>query len=361
MNVTARLRDPTPPTRKDVGAPASPESPRRRAAALAGVVLAVAAGYLAPEVLGGGNLVYSTFVLIAIFSVMSYGVDLILSYLGEVSLGHTLFWAGGAYTAAMLATRAGWPPLATLVAAVGVALLSAFALGLLTLRTREFVFSLVTYAATVIAVTVVSNLRVLGGSDGIVAIPLLELPAIGGTYTAATHAQLWPIAFGLLVATIYFVARFRRSRLGATALMVQMNPDLARTLGVGVRTVRLAVFTVSAPITAVAGWLYAYQRSYVSPGLFDAYFLIVMLTAVILAGRRVLLGPIVGTALIVVQQQFASLGGDGNKIVLGLILGVVLLVWPDGLAGVVHAVGRRLPWRAAAAPGHERRETEGTA
>lgn len=71
-----------------------------------------------------------------------------------------------------------------------------------------------------------------------------------------------------------------------------------------VRPARLAVFTVSAPITAIAGWRYAYQRSYVSAGLVDAYFLI--LTAVILAVRRVLLGPIVGAALIVVQRQFAS-------------------------------------------------------
>lgn len=202
MNVTTRLRDRRPATSGGLSSAATAGWMTSRVILFSVTAVAVVIGYLAPQILGGGSLVYSTFVLIAIFSVMSYGVDIILSYLGEVSLGHTLFWAGGAYTAAMLATKAGWPPLATVVAAIGVALVLAVALGLLTLRTWEFVFSLATYAVAVIAVTVVSSLQVLGGSNGIVAIPPLVLPAIGGTYTAATDAQMWPIAFGLLVLTV---------------------------------------------------------------------------------------------------------------------------------------------------------------
>jgi branched-chain amino acid transport system permease protein len=305
------------------------------------IPLAIIAAFFLPQLLGGSDVVYETLVLVAIFSVMAYGADFILSYLGEVSLGHTLFWAGGAYVTALVTTEQGWGPIAALVSSIVVTTVLAFLVGLFTLRTQEFVFSLVTYGSALIALTIVSNVAWLGGSDGLVGIPVLELPAIGGTYQAGTAYDLWPIAFGLLAVVVYLVSRFRRSTLGTRALMVHSNSNLARALGVDPGSVRLMVFTISAPVSAVAGWLYAYQRAYVSPDLFDPYFLLLMLTAVILAGRRQLLGPIVGTALIIFQQQMFSLGKYGDDLILGAILAVVLLVWPQGLGGIVESARRQ--------------------
>jgi branched-chain amino acid transport system permease protein len=304
--------------------------------------LLLVVGFLLPSLLGGSDRIYTTFVLIAIFAVMAYGIDIVISYLGEVSLGHTLFWAGGAYATAVVSVKYGWPPLAALAAALLVSTAMAVVLGLATIRTREFVFSLVTYAAAVIGLTVVSNNVFLGGSDGLVGVPLLELPALGGTYTARSDADLWPVAFVVLVLAVVLLARFRRSRLGASALMSQMNPDLATTLGVDVRRVRVLVFVLSAPVAALAGWLYAYQRSYVSPDLISPYFLLFMLTAVILPGRRLLLGPLVGAAILTTQQQLFSFGGDADKIVLGGLLAAVLLLSPDGLIGLWRAVVNRV-------------------
>lgn len=307
-----------------------------------GVVATLALGFFVPTILGGTELIYTTAVLIAIFAVMSYGNDLILSDLGEVSLGQTVFWAAGAYITAVLVIDSGWGPFSSLLAALVISAAIAFALGVLTIRTREFVFSLVTYASAVIATAIVGNMDIFGGSDGLVGIPLLTVPAIGGEYQAFNNAALWPVAYGMLILTIFFVARFRRSRLGITSLMTQMNPDLATTMGVDVRRTRVLVFTLSAPVSALAGWLYAYQRSYISPDLLSAYFLLLMLTAVVLPGKRVLLGPLLGTTVLVVQQQHFSFGGDVDKIVLGGILAVVLLTSPDGLAGWWRLIVRRL-------------------
>ena len=86
--------------------------------------------------------------------------------------------------------------------------------------------------------------------------------------------------------------------------------------------------------SALAGWLYAYQRAYVGTDMFESYFLVLMLTAIVIVGRRMILGPLVGTALIIVQQNFFSIGGDGDKIVLGAVLAAILLLWPKGLVGV---------------------------
>lgn len=293
-----------------------------------------ALAYFVPTVAGGAPVAYAACTTIAILAVMAYGADLILSYLGEVSLGHTIFWATGGYAASLLAVNAGWNGWATAGAAIVLSMILAAILGAATLRTREFVFSLVTYAAAVVAMEVAFNWSFLGGSDGIVGVPPLELTILGRGVSGASNAELWPIAWGLLMLTLLFIHRFRRSRLGTSALMVQMNPDLALALGVDARAVRFLVFVASAPISALAGWLYAYQRAYVGPDMFESYFLVLMLTAIVIVGRRLLLGPLIGTALIIVQQTFFSIGGDGDKIILGAVLAAILLLWPRGLIGV---------------------------
>lgn len=297
--------------------------------------------YFVPSVAGGAPAAYTACTTIAILAVMAYGADLVLSYLGEVSLGHTVFWAAGGYSAAILAVNYGWNGWATAGGAVIVSLVFACLLGLATLRTREFVFSLVTYAAAVVAMEIAFNWSYLGGSDGVVGIPPLDLPLLGWKFGGATNDELWPIAWLLLMATLLFIHRFRRSRLGTSALMVQMNPDLATALGVDARRVRLAVFVTSAPISALAGWLYAYQRAYVGTDMFETYFLVLMLTAIVIVGRRLLLGPLIGTALIIVQQNFFSIGGDGDKIVLGAVLAAILLLWPKGLVGFLDLLASR--------------------
>lgn len=307
-----------------------------------------AAGYAAPQALGGSGAVYGAAVLIAIFAVMAYGLDLVVSDLGEVSLAHTVFFAAGSYTTALLATRAGAGSWATLAAALAVAAALAALIGLVTLRLREFVFSLVTYAVAVVAMTVAANWAFLGGSDGLRGVPTLDLSLPGLPLAARDDRALWPIAFGLLVATLYLVDRFRHSALGAAAVMTHLNPRLATMSGIDGARVRLQVFVLSAPISAAAGWLYAYQRAFVSADVLESYFLILMLTAVVLVGRRQLLGPLLATALVLVQEKFFSLGGYVDKIVLGSVLVAVLAFAPQGLVGLLRPLAA--PWRRRPAP-----------
>jgi branched-chain amino acid transport system permease protein len=304
----------------------------------------VVAGYWLPTLLGGSTLVYNTLVVIAIFAVMAYGQDILLSDLGEVSLAHTAFFAAGAYATGILAVNYAWNAWATLAASIATALLMALVLGLITLRTREFAFSLVTYAANVVCYTICYNTNALGGSDGFVGIPPLDLSLPGLPLIALSNKDLWPYAFGLLLIVLYIVSRFRRSKLGHAALMVHMNSPLATMSGLDSRKIRLQVFLASAPLTALGGWLYAYQRAYVGPDLFETYFLVLMLTAVVLVGRRLLIGPLIGTAILMVQKSYLSLGAYFDKIVLGIVLVTILCLFPGGLASLLQA-SRRTPSR----------------
>ncbi|GMG84949.1 branched-chain amino acid ABC transporter permease [Paralimibaculum aggregatum] len=306
-------------------------------------VLALAvAGFFVPAAFGGGGAVYSACVLIAIFAVMAYGLDLIVSDLGEVSLGHPVFFASGAYATALLSTEAGLSPVLTFVASLAVAMALALLVGFITLRLREFVFSLVTYAVTVVALTLAENWSALGGSDGIAGIPLFTVDAGIASFRAVTDRDLWPVAYGLLLATLWLVSAFRRSRLGNAALKVHLNPRLATMSGIDPQKTRLMVFLVSAPMTAAAGWLYAYQRAYISADLLSPYFLILMLTAVVIIGRRLLLAPLMGVALILVQEKFFSFGGDVDRIILGCALIVSLAFLPGGIAGTARALAARI-------------------
>lgn len=313
-------------------------NPSKRAIALA---LLAPLGYFAPALAGGSGAAYSAAVLIAIFAVMAYGLDMIVSDLGEVSLAHTVFFAVGAYTTALLATRAGAGSWTTLAASVVAALVFAALVGAVTLRLREFVFSLVTYAIAVVAATLAANWAFLGGSDGLRGIPLLDLSIPGVKLAARNDRELWPFAFALLVFTLYLMDRFRRSRLGSAAVMTHLNSRLAVVSGIDPQRVRLQVFLASAPITASAGWLYAYQRAYVSADILDSYFLILMLTAVVLVGRRILLGPLLATVLVLSQEKFFSLGGYADKIILGTVLIAVLAFFPRGLVGFVEPLRAR--------------------
>ena len=316
---------------------------------LGGYALLAVLAFAAPELLGGSGVVYGAAVLIAIFAVTSYGLDIIVSDLGEVSLAHTLFFGAGAYATALLSSRGGvtssW---LTLLGAIVVGLALAGVIGLVTLRLREFVFSLVTYAVAVVGMTLAANWSFLGGSDGLRGIPTLDLSLPGLTLVAGNDQALWPFAFALLAVVIYLVARFRRSALGAAAVMSHLNPRLATMSGIDPARVRLQVFLLSAPISAAGGWLYAYQRAFVSADVLENYFLILMLTAVVLVGRRQLLGPVIAVALVLTQEKFFSLGGDIDKIILGAVLVAVLAFLPAGLASLARPLARLRTARAAA-------------
>lgn len=306
------------------------------------IVVLMALGYFVPYALGGSTLVFNTVVVIAIFAVMAYGVDIILSDLGEVSLAHTVFFACGAYAVGILGVKYGLSSWYTLVGAAVVSIAVAAILGLITLKAQGFVFSLVTYAAAIVCMNIAHNVEYLGGSDGIVGVPPLDLSIGNVRLSASDNRTVWPFAYILLMLTIYFVYRFRRSRLGQAAYMVHLNERLATMTGIAARRIRFQILLLSAVVTALAGWLYSYQRAYVGPDLFETYFLILMLTATVLPGRRVLLGPLLGTAILMVQKAHFSYGGYFDKIVLGSVLIAVLALYPRGLVGLWEAGVARL-------------------
>ena len=306
------------------------------------ILAAIVLGYFIPAALGGTGPIYAALVLIIVFAISAYGMDLIVSDLGEVSLAHPIFFAVGAYTTALLSK--GYSPVLTLVASVVLSAALAAAIGAVTLRLKAFAFSLVTYAFLVVAATTVHNWALVGASDGIRGIPLLSLSLFGWSFEATGDRELWMVAYPLLLLTLLFTMKFRQSRLGYAAVASHLNAKLATVSGFDIQLVRLQVFVVAAGLTGVAGWLYAYQRAFVGPDVLDNYFLILPLTAVVIIGRRMLLGGLLGTVVLVGQERFLSLGANLDKVLLGIALVAALTTLPNGLGGTLRTLlARRQP------------------
>ena len=108
-------------------------------------------------------------------------------------------------------------------------------------------------------------------------------------------------------------------------------------VSMGIAAVGIIFVFLSGLDTGLRDWLQPLTWQPISgwyPWQVLAYFLVLMLTSVVLVGRRILIGPLVGTALLIAQQNLLSLGGDWNKIILGSVLTLVLIFWPAGLVGL---------------------------
>ena len=313
-----------------------------------GVVALVAIVFLLPRLLGGTAIVYSTLTTIAIFAVMCYGVDIVLSYLGEVSLGHTLFWAAGVRRRqSFREIRAEW--LEHGACDDGDLYLHGNVSGrghLANPRIRLF------------ACDVCRNGRILRNRiqlgrdrrlDGIVGISALKLPFGFATYSGSTQEDLWPIAFMLLLLHSWFHRSFSSLQAwyhGAhgsdePGAGHQSRHQSAQSQVGGVRDLcaNHRACGMAICLSARLCWT-GHVRNLLSGDDADRG-----------SARRPpdLLGPLIGTGILIVQQSLFSLGGDWNKIILGSVLAIVLIFWPTGLVGLF-AVSERIQYSCACRP-----------
>ena len=298
----------------------------------AGVVVGVV---LLPWGLGADRLAFETGTATMILALLSFGTFLLYSQLGELSLASPLFFATGAYVAALGTRTWDFSPLVTLPLALGVAVALAALLGVATLRARHLGFALVTYAALIVGQSIVYNTSALGGSDGIVGLPHVTIDVLGDAGRLTTPASRYFVAVALMGFGLGFCALLVRSRLGTRARMLRDAPMLARSVGVRAGPTRSWVFILAAVPPAYGGWYYALHRSYVGPDMFAVYFLLVSILAGVVFGRTWIIGPVVAAAALQLQQNYLSFGANGNAMVLGAVLVAMLLIGDVTLPGFV--------------------------
>jgi branched-chain amino acid transport system permease protein len=269
-----------------------------------------------------------------IFALAVSALDVIVGYGGMVSLGHAAFFAIGAYTVAFASTSGSHSALLNWALAVLVSALFALAIGAVSVRTTGVFFIMITLAFAQMIYYLVVGLKPLGGDDGLSLATRDTLLGIDLTNPTIFY-------FVTLAILGLFMAASQRAiyaRFGTVLRAAKQNERRATALGFHVYRYRLAAFTISGAVTGLAGALFGEFGRIAVPDTatwMQSGDLLVML---ILGGAGTLLGPIFGSALMLVLQTVLSGFTDHWMIVLGPILILVVLFAKRGLAGLI--VGR---------------------
>ncbi len=287
---------------------------------------------------------------VVIFAVLALSWD-ILARTGQLSLAHAAFFGLGAYTSALVTTRAAVPIPVAIVLGSLVAAATAAALGFLTLRLRGIYFAIATLAFTETLRVITKQLKFTGGPAGTVAPPLLagNLP---GQYL---------VILGILLLAVLVSHRVNHSRWHFAFTAIRTNEEVAAVMGIDVVRFKVAAFAISAFFAGITGAFYAHVFLFINP--FEAYSLAISvgaLVAPIFGGLYTTLGPLLGAvALRIGEEVLRTALGSGFLIIYGLILAAVILYMPRGLLGLwTAAVARRhAPVPGAAAPASGSGET----
>ncbi len=308
--------------------------------------LLLAAVVVAPIASGNGYLL-TIAIFIGIHAIIAIGLGLLMGYAGQVSLGHAAFYGLGAYTTAILTTKAGIPPLGAMAAGIVLTAVVAVLLGAPTLRLHGHYLAMFTLGLGIIVQIIFNQARGLtGGFGGLMGIPPLGV----GYWQLDTKPEFYIAVIAVLTVTILLANNLVHSRIGR-ALRALHESELAAALsGVDVARYKLLVFVISAMLASVAGSLYAHLLRFVSPDPFGFAFSVELLIMVVAGGARSVWGPVAGAALLTILGEVIAKTGeqipwvaDLDVILFGAVLTAVVIFLPQGLISLTSRLRRRSP------------------
>jgi branched-chain amino acid transport system permease protein len=259
--------------------------------------LAIAA--LAVFPIASGNPYYIHLVeTIMIYAIVLFGLDIVVGYTGQVSLGHAGLFGIGAYTAGVLVMKLGAPLWVTLPASIVVTAGFGALLALPALRVTGPYLAMVTLAFGTIIQILINEMSFL--TEGPMGITLTK-PVVFG-HLLDENEYYW-VVLALLVGSLVFVHRVLHSHLGRAFEALRGSPVASDCMGVSVYRYKVYAFVISAALAGLAGSLYAYSEQYISPNTYNFELTVMFLLAVIMGGRKTRTGALLGAAIIVMLPK----------------------------------------------------------
>jgi branched-chain amino acid transport system permease protein len=283
--------------------------------------------------------VSGTLAILCINLIFAYAI-FVTAAAGQINLGGAGFQAIGAYATAWLANEPDMPmwviiPTATLVTA-----LVGFLISFPVLRTRGVYMVLATFAFGEVVSGFLLRSAVFGGAMGMV---------------VPQHIELWVLiacAAAVTLATFYLMA----TRLGLTMRSLNDDEEAATVLGVNVRAVQVAAFTIGGAFAGLSGALYALNFGFVEAQYFNSLLSIYVLLFVLIGGAQTAWGPLVGSLFFTILPELFRVGGSWRYFVFGVLIVLMMAVRPEGivtrdLVRLLSPFGRRSPRAAGAVHG----------
>ncbi len=273
---------------------------------------------------------------IIIYMLFALSLNVLIGYSGNVSFGHAAYFAIGGYACAILLTTYEWPLIASFPVAVAIAGLSAAFVAYFCTRLTDIYFAMLTLAFSMFVWAVAFKWRsVTGGDDGFVGVTIPDFIDSRVPFYYFTLAVV-----SVSIAVLWLICH---SSFGLTLVAVRENMTRAGFVGVNTRLVRWAAFVVAGTFAGVAGALFAmYTRGmYTETAFWTESAQVLIMT--LLGGMFSFFGPAVGAAVLWLLQTITNQYTEYWPTVMGVILLVILLFLPEGLAGLV----KRIPFFAS--------------
>ena len=275
-------------------------------------------------------------IMSGIWSIVALSLNLILGYTGQVNLAHGAFFGIGAYASALLMLKLKMGFWLALPFAAAIAGFFGFLIGLPALRTRGSYFAIGTLCFNIIVTLIVDRWEGLTeGARGLMGIPgpsPVPLPW-GGEITFKTMAGQYYLVVCFLLLTIFVLRRIIQSHVGRTFRAIRGNEELAEAVGIHAMRTKILSFTVSCFFAGVGGVLYASYIGFLSPELTDYHVSFDALIYVMIGGVGTIVGPIIGTLLIVTIPETLHIAAEFRLLLYGLILIVMIIYLPRGIVG----------------------------
>lgn len=263
------------------------------------VLAIVALACLAAIPLGVTNTYYLHLIeTIMIYSILLFGLDIVVGYTGQVSLGHAGLFGVGSYVAGVLFFHLQMPIWVTLPAAIVIAAAFGAVLALPALRVTGPYLAMVTLAFGTIIQILINEMTFL--TEGPLGIKINK-PAFGG-HVLDKQEYFWLVAL-LLVLSLIVVHRILKSHLGRSFEALRDSPIASDCMGVSVYRHKVIAFVISAGFAGLAGALYSYSEQYISPNTYNFELTILFLLAIIMGGRKTRTGAILVASIIVLLPK----------------------------------------------------------
>ena len=282
---------------------------------------------------------YHTFQLtmVVIYSIALLGLNLLIGFNGQISLGHGAFFAVGAYTAAILLQRTGIPYWGTVPLAGAICLVAGFLFGLPALRLEGLYLALPTFALAVATPQLLTWEALTHWTGGVQGISFAKPDPPG---LLPVNADQWLYYFCLACAVpLYVVAsNLLRARTGRAIVAIRDHPLAAAAMGIDTALYKTTTFGISAMFTGIAGALSAIVTQYVAPDSFPIFLSLSFLVGIVVGGIASISGAVFGALFIVFVPNLAdSISTAAPLAVYGIALITLMYLMPSGVAGLLRS------------------------
>ena len=268
-----------------------------------------------------------------IYAILAMSLDLLIGYTGLAALGHSAFFAIGAYVTAILATRIHSGLGSTLFHSMVIAASASAILGLLALRAVGIYFLIITLSLAMVVWGIVNRwFSLTGGDNGISGIPRPQIPLIGAFENHLSFYYLILVIFAVASLLIFLLIR---SPFGKTLVGIRDSDTRMSVLGYNVWLHKYLAFIIAGAFAGLAGGLYVYYNGFVNPTVADLGHCMKIVLMVSLGGPGTLIGASLGALIITLLENIISIFTERWVMVLAIIYLATAKYAPQGLLGLL--------------------------